>query len=390
MIQCAKIINILSFFTVLLFFVQNSFLQIEIGNFYYVGMGIILFTLLGLDLFQGKSFSIEPLVVGIALAALLSILFNNIPAYFKSSQRFIIFFLLILLLSPMLKSSTLSLYRNQLFYFIVRFVFIAVCISALGLLIKFPLFFGRSGFMGLFNHSMFMGPMAAVATIYSIYLVGIKDKGIKKIWYILMTFLCFLAMIGAGSRGALAGGIIGILFFMYKINSKGIFSYIKKIFFMIILLIVTLPLWIVQAEFMVNKMIYAEVQGSVTATRDELWEQRIKEFQSSKLFGIGFASVSEDSKFDKETGTIEPGSSWLVVFSMTGLLGGVGMILLFMKKQVKLLGKKIEKEQGALFGGIFLFFIFHMFVEGYIYSAGSGLFFFVWMLLGVEAKNIKK
>ena len=76
---------------------------------------------------------------------------------------------------------------------------------------------------------------------------------------------------------------------------------------------------------------------------------------------------------------------------MTGLFGFIPIILLF-TMHLKFFVKRERKTflQNYV-GGVLIFISIHMFAEGYIFSAGSGMFFYLWLLLGVvEITNQKK
>lgn len=109
---------------------------------------------------------------------------------------------------------------------------------------------------------------------------------------------------------------------------------------------------------------------------------RIKEFTSSPIYGIGFCVV--DPRYDavnKSTGQIEPGSSWLTIASMTGLLGLITFLSIVVSSFKKVV--KIKNDfYSMLFAGCLTFFIFHMLAEGYIMAPGSYLNFIFWLLIG--------
>ncbi len=52
------------------------------------------------------------------------------------------------------------------------------------------------------------------------------------------------------------------------------------------------------------------------------------EFESSPLIGVGFDAIdlnlsSASGGYDKDSGMVESGSSWLIILSMTGLIGAI-------------------------------------------------------------------
>jgi O-antigen ligase len=137
-----------------------------------------------------------------------------------------------------------------------------------------------------------------------------------------------------------------------------------------------------------NKISSAQESGDITSSRTNLWNARLTEFSSSPIVGIGFASVNvdlnEEARFDEETGKVEPGSSWLAILSMTGILGFLFFFIMFVKYFL-FIWKKANSNNIylCLLGSLLVFYAIHMLGEGYIISSGSGLFFYFWLLLGV-------
>jgi O-antigen ligase len=135
----------------------------------------------------------------------------------------------------------------------------------------------------------------------------------------------------------------------------------------------------------------AEEQEDAFFTRAALWDMRIQEFESSPLIGVGFASVDPEisTRFDEEEGRVEPGSSWLAVLSMTGLLGFIPIVIMILKCGIFMFKDKNQPLLSAFLGGMLFLFVVHMFAEGYVLSAGSGLFFYFWLTVGmIEAYRV--
>jgi hypothetical protein len=74
---------------------------------------------------------------------------------------------------------------------------------------------------------------------------------------------------------------------------------------------------------------------------------------------------------------------------MTGFLGFIPIFILMIKSGIFVFKDKYEPLSSAFLGGMFLLFIVHMFAEGYVLSAGSGLFFYFWLTVGmIEAYRV--
>ena len=360
--------------------IQISFLKFNLGNAYY-GILIAVFILF---LISGKELRFNYLMAWFVLAGFFSIVFNEIPSFFRPYERFIAFVAVMGLTGPLLNNTALQPFRQILFKTINALLVAMVILSFFGIAAGLPGMVGRGGFAGLFNHSMMLGPMAAIAMLVSInWAYNTQER--KKYWlYLSMAVFAFLTSVSAGSRSALLAGIAGGLFYYYKINQGKMTRFLKVIIVIISIGIFSFPLWESYTERLMDKMAYAEQEGDVLVTRAKIWQTRLKEFNSSPLIGVGFASVdtSSGAKFDKTEGRVEPGSSWLAVLSMVGLFGFVPFILIIAGYLKFVFKDKTNPTNSAFPGGLLFLFIVHMMAEGYVLSAGSGLFFYFWLVMG--------
>jgi hypothetical protein len=381
-------IKILSFILVMNLVLGSLSFPISLGVFYYVTIILISVIVFFLAADEKKKINLEMILL--ILAVLFSIMVNEIPVFFVPYERFLMFFIIILLIGPLLFSKKLIYFRLSVFESFNKINIVICALSFLGLStgiyrgITYSHFGGqRADFTGLYNHSMVLGPLAAIATISCLYYAyNITSKKKKYLLYV-TSFLCFLSVVSAGSRSALLALFFGFLFFLYKAYGKNMIKTVTVLIFFSLILVSTYPLWQERTTFMFSKM----DSGDVLDSRAAKWEQRIVEFNSSPIFGIGFASidVTLGDDFDKEKGTIEPGSSWLAVLSMTGLLGFLIFFFMILKKILFVLNTSNDSLKLAYLGSILIIFIFHMFAEGYVFASGSLLFFFFWLVMGVIA-----
>ncbi|WP_332912863.1 hypothetical protein [Algoriphagus boritolerans] len=72
----------------------------------------------------------------------------------------------------------------------------------------------RPDFTGFYNHSMILGPASSIALLTCLYYFYESGNKIKKIFLIILICLCAMSAITAGSRAALVGLLIGLLFFL--------------------------------------------------------------------------------------------------------------------------------------------------------------------------------
>jgi len=365
-----------------------SSFKLELGNVYY---GILICTFL-LLLAPRKKHRLNPLMAWVVIASFISILLNEIPSFFRSYERFVAFVMLIGLVGPLINNSSLQLFRTKLFATINILIVVMVLISFLGIATGLPFALGRGGFAGVFNHSMILGPMAAIAMLVSINLAyGVEQSKYHRI-FLAIAAVAFVTCVAAGSRSALLAGVGGGLFYYYKINQGQLNRYMRSVVAILALLILSFPVWEPYTERISGKMAYAEQHGDVLVSRTALWELRLREFKTSPIVGVGFAAVNTtmSTRFDAIEGKVEPGSSWLAVLSMIGLLGFIPLLLLILGYLEQVYKEKGDKNNSAYLGALLIFFIIHMMAEGYILSAGSGLFFYFWLTLGILEQNKKR
>ena len=81
------------------------------------------------------------------------------------------------------------------------------------------------------------------------------------------------------------------------------------------------------------------------------------------------------------TGTIETGSSWLAVLSMTGIIGFIPFLIIIYKSVKRVWSKKKTNIEASLYLGLIVFLSIHMLVEGYIFAGGSVVFFIAWLII---------
>lgn len=367
------------------FVVNNSVFNLSMGSLYY-GVIILSLSILFLNL---KKPILNWNIVLFIIACLISIFVNEIPYFYRPIERLIGFIAILALFGPLLQSYNIGIFKKNLFEYVNTSIVILVFLSFLGLVVKSPIvFMGRGGYTGFFNHSMFLSPMAAISMLTCTYR-GIKSSTKKlRIMFYSMAFVSFIVCMTAGSRAALLAGLLSIMYFLYQIRKRKLGQFAQTLFLIISIAILSFPLWETYTEKIIYKMEYSEREGGLLTTREELWNRRINEFISSPIFGIGFSNDSSKTENDSVIGDgqIEPGSSWLVIFSMTGVLGFI-LFIRFLVKNLKLIKRQKNDKYSVFLQSLILFFMVHMFAEGYILSAGSGLFFYFWLLQGVKLEN---
>ena len=321
------------------------------------------------------------------LVAMLSILLNDVPDFFQAWPRLGTFILLTAVVSPAFYGKKLTAFRLQMFKSVCVLLMLATLIST-GLLLT-GRGYGRAGvyFQGITVQSMIMGPVAAASSVFFAYQLQYKSR----IWFMKVLYfagiLCGgLCVLQTGSRSAFIGAVVSLVAFMMFRHIKHIGKFYKHIIIVGSLLLLSTPLWNSFTDKLLKKN-GGEAGALNVDSRQVHWLQRVKEWETSPIIGIGFGTVdakSEVSTVDRQSGGVETGSSWLCALSMTGILGFTCVLSIFVGgiyRSWKII--KISPPVGAFLFALIVFFIFHMMAEGYIYAGGSFLSAQLWLLFGI-------
>ena len=373
-------VNILGAF--IAFIAVNNIIafSFNLGAPYYVIMGgSLLFALL-----QSKVLSFDVPMLLLYLACALSIIGNPVPAFFQPWGRLVSFIMMTMLISPFIKSEFLYRFRVVTFK-VVQWLLQPVVWGSL-LVYFLGISFGRRDFAGITTQSMLIAPVSANVMITGIYFLtrGKRLKRNYRIYFVVLAIASFITLLLAASRTAI---IVSLLFYFYVVNRANFIKFFKYIFLLVIFLSATYSFWSPYLENVIRKNEGSMAAGGITSSREEHWDTRLSEFKSSPCIGIGFASVSIQSRdgatFDQNSGQVETGSSWLSVLSMTGIFGFSAFMGLFVRAfgQLKKVGRN-DLCHASYLSALLIFWCFHMMAEGYIFGAGGFLFFNVWLLLG--------
>jgi O-antigen ligase len=346
---------------------------------------IILYgTLIFVLLFSLKNIRIELMMLGILTAILFSILLSDANARYNIETRFITWLLLVATVGPLLYNPQLIRLRYKLFEAFMMTFMILGGLSALYWFAGIPSF-GRGHFSGLLNHSMLLAPIASIGGIYAFHRFTLSNDLKTKYIFLALTILNALDVLLAASRSALAGFILALtaLLFFNK------FKYRK---FILILGILTAIFIFVQPD---DNRASMKNEGGLTGelssrgtvnTREDLWNDRLREFNNNPIFGVGFAAQEDKlAKGNKagKGGQVEPGSTYLMILSMTGSMGAIALFVFFLKPLLsKQFWRYMLSPSVKYKLAIFIFFSIHFIAEGYIYSSGSLMAFVFWLLVG--------
>jgi hypothetical protein len=332
-------------------------------------------------------------MIWIISSGLVSILLNDIPSFFRPYERLIVFVLVVGLVGPLIQNTSLNIFRQRLFTAINHLIVAMVLVSFFGIIVGLPIMIDRGGYIGLFANSMLLGPMSAIAILVMVHRASQAVDTVRWFYFVMAAF-ALLTCVAAGSRSALVAVIAGVVFYYYKTFQRKLTRFTRVVLVIVTICFISYPLWQQYTDRLMGKMAYGQLQGNLMVSRTFLWETRVNEFKTSPMIGVGFAAVdtSLSDRFDKIKGRVEPGSSWLAILSMIGLLGFIPITVLIFSYIRSLYIDNVNQTKSAFLGGLLAFFCFHMFAEGYVLSAGSGLFFYFWLVMGnIELhKNYKE
>ncbi len=327
------------------------------------------------------------------LAALISIWVNDIPVFFNVWFRFVAFLSLILAVGPLVVSPYLAEWRRLAFTYALVLIRWIVLLSFLGWLFRLNFVQGYSGFKGIANQSMLLAPLSGISLIYSLYRFYFQSSPVNRCKEIAMAVLSVIILLLAGSRSALASSLLASVFFYTRVYRHQVTKLWRILFTVLCLAVLTSAIWWPYTERLREKMTSSKKSGSLTGSRDDLWDDRMREFKAFPVFGVGFATmnmeyIETDKKVNKETGTVEPGSGWLFLLSSMGIVGFLSFFVPYIHTLYFLFKRESIGLNEYFLGTLLFMFFFHLYFEGYLISAGSYLCFFLWLLLS-ECERIK-
>ena len=315
----------------------------------------------------------------------LALLIADPPALFNPWLRYGLFVLVFVVASPLLKHPKTIVFRGK----VLAVLLWACALAGAGSFFCYFLGINFMGvgaitslagdvglFGGLTNHSMTLGLVAGVGAVFSFFR-AYQTKS-KFYWVLCICSLggCFFA----ASRSALLASIIGIVVLLYYLSTSKV-KFLKRLIGIGLLLAITYPIWSFATAGVVSKQERNEEAGSGLSSREMIWNERIAEFQSSPIVGVGFSSMSlSSSTYDSKTGIVEPGTSWLAVLSMTGLVGFLFFVGIYVRSLIRVIRAKVPDS--PLLIGLLVLVGIHMTAEGYIFAGGSFSCFLAWLIMG--------
>ncbi len=317
------------------------------------------------------------LLLGLICAAI-GILLNNPLPIFRPWERLGMFTLLLAGIGPLFGGMYHAELSRRLFQNLAAVCLIIGALSTCGAAIGLNL--GAGQFSGLTPHSMILGPVAAIGFLYALHRIMQRyaESGTLSIPLSIAAGACFISILLASSRSALLATGAGALYLILHLpRGRGMILLLAGLGCLLLL-----PFSGELLEGILHKMDSAREAGSIFSSRSELWEDRWQEFSQHPFFGVGFASqciITFDHSL--QSGSIEPGSSYLGCLSMLGLTGTLPLLAV-------LVHALRRGMQPALFPRlsvcILIFFCIHMIFEGYLISAGSILCVLLWSCISAS------
>lgn len=245
-----------------------------------------------------------------------------------------------------------------------------------------------SEFAGFCSHSMWTSCAAALSTLFFVSMAfrdNLKKKTLKYFYFAMILASLYVAMIGA-SRSAFFLSLACSLLIIWMQSKK--FAVIRNLAIVGVAAVIFAPFLMKNSQAMMNKKNGLEITTENTS-RDELWGQRMEEFKSSPILGIGFAAHGVGA--NKQVGRNESGGSFISVLAQAGIIGIIFIIAIWIAAIMfpKAIGNDFNT---ILFYASFVFMSIHSIIEGYMFQAGWYLCLIIWFVIGlmIEHKMMRK
>ena len=357
------------------------------GPMLYIYFFVVAFFILS---HLGVGWSLKPACLLFLGATIISILGNDIPAFFKPWERFFLFFLMFIGCSPMVNGPEVNRVRRQIF---MGSLWALVAITAW---IFIGYFTGQglyiwgfvNGYMGVTGHPNFLSFFVMMSMVWVAQLFFRCTTQKERIICAGFWVACLITILLSASRSATACGLIGTIMVIYlrlQKNAGGIMT-VAVVF--VIAVIVAWPVLAPYTEAM-SKKTSDNADAAIAASRGYIWELRQMEIEESPVIGIGAYACdtklpSANVFYNEKTGAIELGSSYLGMMSQIGYLGFICFLLVTVPLVLKV-RRYAMKERTPYAQLIFSMIVpaaINMAFEGYAMTAGAVQCVFVWLLFG--------
>ena len=325
-------------------------------------------------------------------AAILSIVSNDIPYFFKPWQRFALFGLLMVSCSPLINGPRINKVRRQMFM---------GGLWAMGGIAIWS-FFGRftgqgqyltgivNGYMGVTGHPNFLGFFVMMTMVWMAALFFRCTKPQEQAIVSGAWVACLIVLLMSASRTSTACGLIGTVAAVYLRLQNRASSLISVYAVLVALAIMAWPVLAPYTGAMMKKnMNFDDTDSMIAASRGGIWDLRQAEIAESPWVGVGAYSCDihlpyADVYYNQGTGTIELGSSYLGMMSQCGWIGFIAFMLIIVTVGWKA-WKYATRERtpyAQLLVSLCAALAAHMVFEGYAMTAGAIQCVILWMVIG--------
>lgn len=351
--------------------VSSLIVPISYNNIPYT-IGLIILFLKSITLSNGYSDnSFRVMILSISLSCIINFVFD---------VRFFIFIILLLSVTPVMRSYKLFLIRNKLLLSILHLIFILNIANIICYFLGVNYYINNEYssnryFSGLTPHPMWLAVISGISSIIALYIFFIIKNRFFKLILLAIFLITIYVLFISGSRSAIFSSLGGIIIYIIY-RFKSISKITSILFIMFVLSLLIMPYILNDAEIFNQKMNSQDVTNN---SRSVLWTLRMEEFKNNPIFGVGFASVIVDGI--RYVGRLETGSGWLTVLSQTGIIGFITIISIISKGFIKI--SSTSSNFVYLYISILGFIILHSFFEGYLYTTFYLPCLIFWMLLGI-------
>lgn len=389
--------NIFAFFVALAVIANTSVLSVfDVYMPYYplvIGSGLLipLISVVKKENLRINSAALLFLILGLA-----SIAFNIIDPFFRPGQRLVVFSVIMAGFGPLINNRTSSQFKETFFRYALCIATVLVAASTIAVFSHEPVTYLVGGTNGLFNHSMMYSPIAGLSAIFCIHMIA-QNKATaqrykRRINYMLLACGIIFSVFGifiSASRGAIGAFFVAVTYYVFARNRFRPFKLFKQCAILsvaLLFIIIVNPFRI--TDNVLSKIESREASESFLANRDVMWKDRIDDFKSSPIIGVGFESMkhTENSVIQYSSGRMETGSSWLSILGSMGILGVAVFFILLVVPIIKII---VRFPHLVFYGTASLFFAIHIMIEGYVFGVGSGLMILLWTTIGLTNYHVK-
>ncbi len=351
---------------------------VHIGNTYFPVL--IVFSLL-LIAETGKKWHLGMGYVGLfLLACFISLVVNDVPSFFRPWSRLFVYSMVLLIVSPFIVSGQANKLRIKLLHYLLNCFALLSIGSFIAYFLGINLFIHYGNkmeitdighFSGIMNHSIALGHFAGISAVY-LLVRTLSGKGLLKIIMAISCICCYGACLFSASRNGIISCLIASIVVFAIFYRKRIFKGVYTLLLILVVAVSTFSLWGWSLNFVLEKNKWnVELGDNVYYSREKKFDARIAEFKKSPIIGIGYYAIDPDlDSVEFSTGQIEPGSSWLAIASMTGILGFIAFFTICFIS-LKKAWKSHNIVASTLICSLLCFYFIHMISEGYIIAPRS-------------------